>query len=485
MSMQPFDLVGSLPLIVIWLALGAVGIVIQAFVRNTKLVFGYYTGTLALTGLLAALTAYHKTTAFQHMVTVGGYANYFDVLFCAAGIMTMLAARPYLQRSDAEYDEFYTLLVSAVSGMMLMAHANNLVVTFVGVELMSISFYVMAGFLRSQERSVESALKYFLLGAFASGFLVYGMALLYGATGSLDYVAIGMAVHHGTLHFPTLLAAGAVLVTIGLSFKVAAFPFHQWAPDVYEGAPTTVTAFMSTAGKAAAFSAFIPIIMQVMPLAVGGGPAAATYAPQLQLVLAIIAAITMLVGNISAVVQTNVKRMLAYSSIAHAGYLMMGLVSGTADGAAGILFYVTSYVFMQIGAFVIVGLIEKADGTNVMLDDYRGLGKRQPLLAGLMSIFMFSLAGIPPLAGFFGKYLLFLSAIEAGFTWLTIVAVVSSVISVYFYLGMVVKMYFQEPEGEGEPVSIGMAGVTLAVATIAVVVLGILPSLLLNIYRTW
>jgi NADH-quinone oxidoreductase subunit N len=397
----------------------------------------------------------------------------------------MLAARPYLQRSDAEYDEFYTLLVSAVSGMMLMAHANNLLVTFVGVELMSISFYVMAGFLRSQERSVESALKYFLLGAFASGFLVYGMALLYGATGSLDYVAIGMAVHHGTLHFPTLLAAGAVLVTIGLSFKVAAFPFHQWAPDVYEGAPTTVTAFMSTAGKAAAFSAFIPIIMQVMPLGVGGGPAAAAYAPQLQLVLAIIAAITMLVGNISAVVQTNVKRMLAYSSIAHAGYLMMGLVSGTADGAAGILFYVTSYIFMQIGAFVIVGLIEKADGTNVMLDDYRGLGKRQPLLAGLMAIFMFSLAGIPPLAGFFGKYLLFLSAIEAGFTWLTIVAVVSSVISVYFYLGMVVKMYFQESEGNSEAVSIGMAGITLAVATIAVVILGILPSLLLNIYRTW
>ena len=481
--MQPFDLVGSLPLIVIWLALGAVGIVIQAFVRNTKLVFGYYAGTLAVTGTLAALTAYHKTTAFQHMITVGGYANYFDVLFCAAGLMTMLAARPYLQRSESEYDEFYTLLVSAVSGMILMAHSNNLVVTFVGVELMSISFYVMAGFFKMQERSVEAALKYFLLGAFASGFLVYGMALLYGATGSLDYVDIGLAVHGGTLRFPLLMAAGAVLMTIGLSFKVAAFPFHQWAPDVYEGSPTAVTAFMSTAGKAAAFSAFIPIIMQVMP--VGAGAAVPSYAPQLQTVLAVIAAITMLVGNISAVVQTNVKRMLAYSSIAHAGYLMMGLVSGSADGAAGILFYVTSYVFMQIGAFVIVGLVEKADGTNVMMDDYRGLGKRQPLLAGLMSVFMFSLAGIPPFAGFFGKYLLFLSAIEAGFTWLTIVAVVSSVISVYFYLGMVVKMYFQEAEHAAEPAPTGLAGVTLAVATIAVVVLGVLPSLLLNIYRTW
>ncbi|MBU3741150.1 MAG: NADH-quinone oxidoreductase subunit N [Candidatus Kapabacteria bacterium] len=483
MTMQPFDLVGSLPLIVIWLALGAVGIVIQAFVRNTKLVFGYYAGTLAVTGTLAALTSYHKTTAFQHMITVGGYANYFDVLFCAAGLMTMLAARPYLQRSESEYDEFYTLLVSAVSGMILMAHSNNLVVTFVGVELMSISFYVMAGFFKMQERSVEAALKYFLLGAFASGFLVYGMALLYGATGSLDYVDIGLAAHGGTLRFPLLLAAGAVLMTIGLSFKVAAFPFHQWAPDVYEGSPTAVTAFMSTAGKAAAFSAFIPIIMAVMP--VGAGAAAAAYAPQLQMVLAIIAAITMLVGNISAIAQTNVKRMLAYSSIAHAGYLMMGLVSGSADGAAGILFYVTSYVFMQIGAFVIVGLVEKADGTNVMLDDYRGLGKRQPLLAGLMAVFMFSLAGIPPFAGFFGKYLLFLSAIEAGFTWLTIVAVVSSVISVYFYLGMVVKMYFQEAEHATEPAPTGMAGITLAVATIAVVVLGVLPSLLLNIYRTW
>ena len=483
--MQPFDLVGSLPLIVIWLALGAVGIVIQAFVRNTKLVFGYYTGTLALTGILAAITSYHKTTAFQHMITVGGYANYFDVLFCGAGIMCMLAARPYLQRSESEFDEFYTLLVSAVSGMMLMAHSNNLLVTFVGVELMSISFYVMAGFFKSQDKSVEAALKYFLLGAFASGFLAYGMSLLYGATGSLDYVAIGMAVHGGTLKFPLLLATGAALVTIGLSFKVAAFPFHQWAPDVYEGAPTAVTAFMSTAGKAAAFSAFVPIIMQVMPLSAGAGAAVATYAPQLQLVLAIIAAITMLVGNISAVVQTNVKRMLAYSSIAHAGYLMMGLVSGSADGVAAILFYVTSYVFMQIGAFVIVGLVEKADGSNVSLDDYRGLGKRQPLLAGLMAVFMFSLAGIPPFAGFFGKYLLFLSAIEAGFTWLTIVAVLSSVISVYFYLGMVVKMYFQEPTDAHEPAPMGLSAITLAVATVALVVLGVLPSLLLNIYRTW
>lgn len=482
--MQPFDLVGSLPLIVIWLALGFIGIVIQAFVRNTKLVYGYYAGTLALTGTLAAVTAYHKATAFQHMIVVGGYANYFDVLFCAAGLMTMFAARPYLQREESEFDEFYTLLVSAVSGMMLLSHSNNLLVTFIGVELMSISFYVMAGFFRTQERSVEAALKYFLLGAFATGFLVYGMSLLYGATGSLDYSAIALAVHAGTLKFPALLATGATLVTIGFCFKVAAFPFHQWAPDVYEGSPTAVTAFMSTAGKAAAFSAFVPIIMHVMPTQ-GASPASVAYAPQMQLMLAVIAAVTMLIGNISAIAQSNVKRMLAYSSVAHAGYLMMGLVSGTGDGAAAITFYVTSYVFMQLGAFVIVGILERANGGHLELDDYRGLGKRHPMLAGLMAIFMFSLAGIPPFAGFFGKYLLFLSVIEAGYTWLAIVAVVSSVISVYFYLGLVVKMYFQEPSGQDEPAPAGTAAVTLAAATIAILLLGVMPSLLLNIYRTW
>ncbi|HLP28703.1 MAG TPA: NADH-quinone oxidoreductase subunit N, partial [Candidatus Didemnitutus sp.] len=373
------DLFGSMPLIVIWLALGAVGIALQAFVRNnTRLVFSYYAGTLVLTAALALVTSSHKGVTFEGMITMGGFANYFDVLFCGAGLLAMFAARPYLQRENAELDEYYTLLVSAVSGMMLMAHANNLLVLFVGIELMSISFYVMAGFLRTNIRSVEAALKYFLLGAFATGFLVYGMSLVYGATGSLQYDVIASVVASNATPFPALLAIGGVLLAVALSFKVAAFPFHQWAPDVYEGSPTVVTAFMSTAGKAAAFSAFIAVFAVMMPNT-------STLTPQLQQMLAIVSAITMLIGNFTALAQTNVKRMLAYSSIAHAGYLLMGIVSNSGSGYAGITFYITSYVFMQLGAFVVVGILERGNEENLQLSDYAGLAKREPALAFVMA----------------------------------------------------------------------------------------------------
>ena len=473
------DFFGSLPLLVIWLALGAIGIAIQAFVRNnTRLVFGYYSGTLVITALLALITSAHKGTTFGGMISIGGFANYFDVLFCGAGLLAMFAARPYLQRENSELDEFYTMLVSAVSGMMLMAHANNLLVLFVGIELMSISFYIMAGFLRTNIRSIEAALKYFLLGAFATGFLVYGMSLIYGATGSLQYDVIASVIGENRSQFPTLLAIGAVFLAVALSFKIAAFPFHQWAPDVYEGSPTVVTAFMSTAGKAAAFSAFIAVFAVLMP-------ASSLMTPQLQLMLAAVAAITMLVGNVTAVAQTNVKRMLAYSSIAHAGYLLMGIVANGEAGYSAITFYVTSYTFMQLGAFVVVGILERGNEENLQIDDYAGLAKREPVLAFIMAVFMFSLAGIPPFAGFFGKYLLFVAAIESGYTWLTIVAVVSSVVSAYFYLGLVVKMYFTEPHKEHPHVSPGLAGITLFVTVAVSIVLGLFTSQLLSIFGTW
>jgi len=474
------DLFGSLPLVVIWLALGAVGIVIQAFTKGeSRLVFGYYLGTLVLTAVLAAVTYTHTGSTFGGMITLGGSAAVFDVLFCAAGVMTMLAARDYLERHDANLDEFYTMLVSAVAGMMLMAHARNLVVLFVGVELMSISFYVMAGFLRTSIRSVEAALKYFLLGAFASGFLAYGMALLYGATGSLDYAQIMTTVQQGTALYPTVLAVGGVLLAVGLSFKIAAFPFHQWAPDVYEGAPTVVTAFMSTAGKAAAFSAFLAVFAALMPFTEGGD-----HRP-MQMALAVISAVTMLIGNITAIAQSNVKRMLAYSSVAHAGYLLMGIVANNEAGHSAIIFYAIVYTFMQLGSFVIVGLLERKNEGFLQLEDYAGLSKRHPILAGVLALFMFSLAGIPPFAGFWGKYFLFYAAIDGGFTWLTIVAVASSVISVWFYLGLVAKMYFAEPSSEGHEAPSGLAGITLAVCTAAVVVFGIFPGILNRLVGIW
>lgn len=478
--MVELNLFGTLPLIVIWLALGFLGILLQAFVRSSRIVFGYYSLTLIATAAMALLTHGQEGTMFFGMISLGGYAAYFDFVFCMIGLMAMMAARPYLKREESEYDEFYTLMVSSVAGMMFMAHSNNLLVTFIGIELMSISFYVLAGFFRKQISSIEASLKYFLLGAFASGFLVYGMALVYGATGSLEYHVIADVIKQGQVAFPTLLAIGATLIVVGFSFKVAAFPFHQWAPDVYTGAPTVVTAFMSTAGKAAAFSAMVPLFIILMPPDV-----LTSYSVNLRAAIAVISAITMLIGNISAVVQTNVKRMLAYSSVAHAGYLLMGIVAGTPAGYNGIVFYVTVYAFMQLGAFVVVGLLERGNERFLQIEDYAGLGRQQPVVAALMAMFMFSLTGIPPFAGFFGKYILFVAAIESGYTWLTLVAVLSSVISAYFYIGLIVKMYFVESNPVMSKSSPGLAAIALGVSAAVVLFLGVFQQFVWNIYTLW
>jgi len=473
----------SSPLLFLSIMATALMVIDALIKKSSKVTFTVSWVTLLVTAVLSALTLTSSGTAFNGMITLGSFGAFFDILFCSAGILTLLAARPFMQREGLEQDEFHSLLLFSVSGMMLIAHAANMLTLFIGIEVMSVCFYVLAGYSRNSVRSVESSLKYFLLGAFATGFLVYGMALIYGATGSMSYSQIFAATTTQPLHFPALMMIGIGLLIIGLSFKAAAFPFHQWAPDVYQGAPTVVTAFMSTAGKVAAFSALMPIIAIVAP---AGGM-------KLQMVLALLSATTMLVGNISALAQTNIKRMLAYSSVAHAGYLMMGLVAESVNdghsmmstrGINGIMFYLTAYLFMQLGAFVIVSVLEKSNEKNLELADYAGLSKRHPVLAALMTMFMLSLAGIPPFAGFFGKYYLFTAAIEAGYTWLTIVAVISSIISVYFYIGLIVKMYFTEPNDEtqmgGET---GLAGITLILSSVAVVLLGLLPAGLLGVMK--
>jgi NADH-quinone oxidoreductase subunit N len=446
--------------------------VIDALISNSsRITFIFSSAVLLITSVLAIATFGNSGVGFAGMITGGGYAAYFDVIFASGGLLTIFAARSYLQRENIEHDEFYALILFGVAGMMLIAHANHLLMLFIGIEVMSVTFYILSGYMRSNSRSVESSLKYFLLGAFATGFLAYGMALIYGATGSMDYSKIAEIVVSNTVNFPRLLPIGVALLVIGLSFKAAAFPFHQWAPDVYQGAPTVVTAFMSTAGKAAAFAAFMPIVHILMPAA----------PEKLQLTFACLSAATMLVGNISALAQTNIKRMLAFSSVAHAGYLMMGLVAHSQRGFSGIVFYLTAYLLMQLGAFVIVAVLERKGEQYLEIQDYAGLSKRHPVLAALMAIFMFSLAGIPPFAGFFGKYYLFTAAINAGYLWLTIVGVISSVISVYFYLGLIVKMYFNEPAGHAEDSETGMAGISLALTVAGVIALGILPSGILSL----
>ncbi len=483
----------SLPLILI-LILSVKIIIIDAKFGNNKTI-GYITSLAGLTIILAS-AAYTLTISpdaiaglnaadlySKGTITYGGYAAYFDMLFCVAAILTIIAARPYFRKENSEHNAFYSMIVFAVAGMMLIAHSANLLSLFIGIEIMSISFYVLAGYFRTKEKSVEAALKYFLLGAFATGFLLYGIAMIYGATGSLSLQAIQLKI--AALDFNNLyLTLGIGLILVGLCFKVAAFPFHQWAPDVYTGSPTVVTAFMSTAGKAAALVAFIIIARALFIFGINFDMNQVVEIPDFQtnaiMIIAIISAATMLIGNITAVVQKNIKRMLAYSSVAHAGYLLMGIVANSPKGWDGIMFYVTAYLFMQIGAFIVVSVLERKTDKNLDLNDYSGLSKSHPALAAVMAIFMFSLAGIPPFAGFFGKFLLFTAAIDAGYTWLTIIAVLSSMISVYFYIGLVVYMYFRKSNTYPLEAEMGGAKITLIISTACVVIFGIFPSLIMN-----
>jgi len=469
------DLLVALPIEIVSIFALIVMLADALVVRSTKLcafltISGFVGGIIT-----AALTLFWNIQGFNGMITIGGMANVYDIIFCGAGLMTVLLARDYLERVGGMFDEFYTLIAMSVAGMMLMAHASDLMILFVGLEVMSICFYVLAGLMRGQLASNEAAMKYFLLGAFASGFLLYGIALVYGAVGGTGYAAI--ATGAVTTHFPVLFWLGIALLIVGLSFKIAAFPFHQWAPDVYQGAPTVVTGFMSTAGKAAAFSGFVGFMIPTTMSQADGLTEART-------VLAMLAVGSMLVGNITALAQTNIKRMLAYSSVAHAGYMLIGLAAANQTGWTGIVYYVGAYLFMQLGTFAIVGILERESGGNLTLSDYRGLGRRRPGLAIVMAIFMFSLTGIPPFAGFFGKYYLFAAAIRADMTWLAIIGVVSSVISAWFYLGLIVNMFFREPEGEDTMSSQGLTGLSktaLALTIAGTLIVGFIPELILRV----
>lgn len=462
------DLVSALP-IVLMSSASIIALLIDVFTPGrTKVMFGWTIFSLLMMMGASIYTYNCEGTAFSNMLSVGGYATYFDLLFGLGALMTTIAARPMLQRHNSEYKEYYSLTLFAVAGMMLMAHANHLLIAFIGIEIMSISFYVMTGFFRSNSFSVESSLKYFLLGAFATGFLVFGISMMYGSVGSMEYGAMYTAALENTITMHNLYWVGIGLLIVGLSFKVAAFPFHVWVPDVYTGAPTVVTAFMSTAGKAAAFSVFIPVVALIIP--------ELQTAERVQMLIAVIAALSMLFGNIGAITQVNVKRMLAYSSVAHAGYLLMGVAVGTPEGQQAVMYYLSAYLFMQIGAFVVAAIVESKPGEECTLDDYKGLSKRNPGLAASMAIFMLSLTGIPFLVGFFGKYYIFRAAIDGGFMWLTIVGVVASVVSVYFYLGLIVKMYFQDRDDAPAALPAGIAGLTLVVTVAGALVLGLVTD---------
>ena len=411
---------------------------------------------------------------FNNMLQVGGNINIFIFIFNFSAALVVLMSMDYAEKYGNNIGEFYIILQSSVLGMMFMAGAKDLFVIFLGLEIMSVSFYALAGLNRARLKANEAALKYFLLGAFSTGFIVYGIALIFGSTNTTSIPLIVSKFSELTHNF--LFITGILLFLIGFSFKMAAFPFHMWAPDVYEGSSTTVASFFSTAGKTAAFSAVIITLGAVFMY--GNVNVFEPY-------LSILAVASMLYGSIVAIAQNNIKRMLAYSSIAHAGYLLIGLASGNFEGIAGIIFYLSAYTFMNLGAFGVVALIEGRDETNLTFDSYTGLAKRQPLLAAMLAICMFSLAGIPPFAGFFGKYYIFIAAIKADLTWLAIIGVLSSVISVYFYLRVIVLMYFKESETELiiEKGNYGLLSVVISV--LLVILVGIMPGSLIDVITSF
>ena len=423
-----------------------------------------------------------RVSAFSDLVVVDAYARFWKLLLYVVTGLTILMSLPYLKAERLRLGEYYGLMLLALSGMMVMVSGVDLLTIYLGTELMSLSLYVMTGLKRSEPRSLEASAKYFVLGSFSSGILLYGISLLYGFAGSTKLSAIAAAIGSTGLHDPLLLLA-TILLAVGFGFKLAVVPFHMWTPDVYQGAPTSVTAFMAVAAKAASFAAFMRVFVEGL-----GGLKADWSALFLMICLA-----TLVLGNLVAIVQTNIKRMLAYSSIAHAGYALIGFVaaargmgaSGGTSGLASVMLYLAIYAFMTLGAFAVIGMLRRGGLEGEEIDDFTGLAKRQPLAALLMLAFMVSLAGIPPTAGFVGKFYVFMAAVEAGLTWLAVVALIFAAVSAYYYMRVVMVMYMREPESSTAEaphlVASPALSIVLACAIAGVVLLGLFPSPLVSL----
>jgi len=437
-------------------------------------------GYVSLVGVVLALIFSFRLfgsfqSGFSGMVVADNYAVFFKMVFGIICLLTILISIGYTRQQGIGMGEYYVLVLFSTVGMMLMAAGTNLLTIFLGLETMSISIYVLAGIKRTDPKSVESAMKYFILGAFATGFFLYGVALVYGATGSFNLKEIASFLSaSGSAGRTPLVIIGIGLLTIGFGFKVATVPFHMWTPDVYEGAPTSITAFMATGIKAAAFAGLIRVFYSAL----------GTFQPDWVAIMWLLSVATMTVGNIVAIAQSNIKRMLAYSSIAHAGYILVAFTAGNELGTSSILYYLLAYAFMNIGAFAIVILLGTKDQENTLISDYAGIGFKYPLLAASMTIFMLSMAGIPPLAGFMGKFYIFSAAVKANLYWLAIIGVLNSALSVYYYLRVTVVMYFREAEKETTGLTFSLAGVIgVIIAVAGVLYLGIFPSSVLALAR--
>src|SRR5574341_1004839 len=474
--MPPLNFYVILPLLVltIWACLL---LLVDLFIKNKGI-----TAVLAALGLAVCLVITLSQiglteTSFNNMVMLDGFSTFVNAMLLLSGLFGVALAYGYVKRVGIERGEYYTLLLFSVAGMMLMAQASDLIIVFLALEMLSIPLYVLAAFARPKADSEEAGLKYFLLGAFSTSFVVYGIALVFGGacsvspeTCSTSLKAIVTAASSGTSNLP-LLTIGSALILVGLGFKVAAVPFHMWTPDVYQGAPSAVTAFMAAGAKIAGFAALLRVFTLAFP----------SLASDLTPILAVISALTMIVGNVLAIAQTNIKRLLAYSSIAHAGYVLMAFVpygqqSVVATSVAAGLFYLVSYALTNFGAWAVVIALEKAEGKGLEIVEYGGLGRKYPALAAAMAVFMLSLTGIPPTLGFVGKFYLFRAAISGQFYLLAVIGVLTSLISAYYYLRVVVTMYMRE--GEPETTAEPWLNIAWAVSALLTVIVSLVPQYL-------
>ncbi len=469
---QNLELLPLLPEIVLSVC-GTLVMVLDAALGNSRKAL---LGVLALAGIYCAgvgalLSNQRPGEAFSGMVTVDNAATFFRLLVAVVGFLTVLGSMSYLRRESLPQGEFYALILFSLAGQGLMAVASELILLFLGLEISSLATYVLTGFLRRDARSSEAALKYFFLGSFATAFLLYGVALTYGATGATRLTAIRQALDKPDTNL-SLVALAAALLLVGIGFKVSAAPFQVWTPDVYQGAPSPVAGFLSTAPKAAAFAMLLRVFFIGMPQA----------APAWTPMLWILALLSMTVGNFGALLQTNIKRLLAYSSIAHAGYVLVAFTARTDHGVTAALVYLAVYGFMNLGAFLVVSHLAGPGERYLDLEDYAGLGERQPFLAALLALFLLSLIGVPLTAGFFGKFYIFRAAVNAGLIWLAVLGLLNSALAAYYYLKVLVVMYMRAPAPDApapEPLPAALAA-TLVISAGATLVLGVRPGRLVD-----
>lgn len=490
-SVEALNLEAAIPLIMlsVW---GCVLLVLDRFLTNKYTLVMLTLGGMVATLLVALFQAGdvfdigERGFAFEGMFVADQFTYVVNVVVVTAAIIGILVSYDYLERTGLDRGEYYILLLYSAVGAMLMGASGNLAMIFIGLELLSIPLYILCGIRRPQEESEESAMKYFLLGAFSSAFLVYGIALIFGATGSLDLPeiwAVGTDLSNDESTSRFLLLMGSGLVLVGLGFKVAAVPFHMWTPDVYQGAPTPVTAYMSVVAKVGGFAALVRVLIAGLPV-VFEGQDTAIWVDTVQ----VIAAMTLILGNIVAIMQSDLKRLLAYSSIAHAGYMLIGVAAGGVPGvgdlaAQSALVYLVGYTFTNIGAFAIVVALERNDTTGTTMNDIKGLGTTHPDLAGAMTIFMLSLAGIPLTAGFIGKFWVFQAAMDADLVVLAVIGVLTSVISFFYYMRVVWNMYFEAPTQTVTIARQPLLRSAVWITVVGTVVLGVAPVVLENLVR--